>query len=262
MDVSLNSEVCVLSRRQPTFDPGLFRSLSSQVHVWFANPTLFARATLPSFVVLLSDEERLEQKRFYFECDRQRYLAAHALTRMLLSQYVDLHPCAWRFTRNRYGRPEIAHPDLAGRLRFNLSYAKDLIAIVVASEAECGIDAEHIRNLDDVASLARRFFSCREAAEIETQPSEKLHTRFLEYWTLKEAFVKAKGRGLSIRIDLVEFSIRNDRQIDISISPSLESQDLTWRFELLRPTPTHVVAVATGRGLFAGQTVVPRWVKI
>lgn len=205
----------------------------------------------------LSDIETARYERFYFDSDRKLFLIAWALVRSMLSTYADVDPADWRFTLNRYGKPEIAGPDTASRLRFNLSHTRGLVACIVVPELDVGIDVEDRRRETQGPEIARRFFSAAEVAEFERLPVDKQQTAFYEYWTLKEAYIKAVGVGISLGLGRFSFDLDHDgppvghperQPPSISFSAELGGDPAAWQFAQWEPTPHHAMAAAIRRG--------------
>jgi 4'-phosphopantetheinyl transferase len=201
---------------------------------------------------LLTDEERAQEPRFYFAHDRRRYLATRALVRTVLSRYATLAPEAWRFAKNDYGRPEIAPEVLAvcpeaADLRFNVSHTRGLIAMGVARGRELGVDVEHIRVRAASLGIAHRFFSADEIDALASVPEHAQQSRFFEYWTFKESYIKARGMGLSLPLDGFSFHYPQEDAVRIAISDQLRDDPQRWRFWQCRPTADHLLAICAER---------------
>jgi 4'-phosphopantetheinyl transferase len=195
----------------------------------------------------LSDEERKQETKFYFDDDRRRYLVTRAMVRTVLSRYCAIAPSAWVFSANAYGRPEIASPDGdALGLCFNISHAKGLIALAVTRDRSVGIDVENIEVRDVSLGIAERFFSRMEAAELAALPEEHRWDRFFEYWTLKESYVKARGMGLSIPLNKFSFRFTREGNVQLAVEPELGDDEERWRFWQYRASPRHLLAVCAG----------------
>lgn len=140
---------------------------------------------------------------------------AHALARAALSRHAGA--ADWRFEPGPYGKPAVA-----GRWRFNLSRAPGIVAVAVAEGVEVGLDAEDTTREGDFAGVAERWFA----------PSERAMA-FWDAWTLKEAYLKARGTGLRIPLDSFRFdglSLHGNVGVD-------------WTYAQHRPTARHVLAV-------------------
>jgi 4'-phosphopantetheinyl transferase len=210
--------------------------------VWRADP-----AALPDpdgALALLDDEERAVHARFLVEPPRRLYLAAHALVRLTLSRYAEVEPRAWRFARNAYGRPHVAGP-MAGRgLHFNLSHTTGLVALAVAATEDVGIDVENTARTLDHDRLAPSVFAPAELAALRriADPVAR-RTRFFVLWTLKEAYIKARGMGLSLPLDGFSFDL-DGPEPTIAFAASCPDDPARWRFRYDAPTPTHRLALA------------------
>ena len=175
----------------------------STVHLWYTqSDDLTAPAALDAYLGLLSPDERTRHARFLNERARHEYLITRALCRTVLSRYAAVAPADWRFRANQWGRPEIdcPSPDYAD-LRFNLSNTRGLVVCAVAQGGEIGVDVELIDRAGSLLEIADRFMAPVEARDIAALPPDAQALRFFTYWTLKEAYIKARGMGLSIPLD-------------------------------------------------------------
>ncbi|HUY87147.1 MAG TPA: 4'-phosphopantetheinyl transferase superfamily protein [Pirellulales bacterium] len=219
-----------------------------EVHVWHAAPEQITQPErLAWFESLLSDDERARWRRFVRPTDALHYLVAHALVRTVLSQYAQVAPEAWRFEANEFGRPQVAEPAKAKELQFNLSHTPGLVVCGVAWRREIGVDIENLERPGLELRIADRYFSPREAAELRSLPLERQRERFFEYWTLKEAYIKARGVGMSLPLDRFTIQLRPQEPIAISFAPPLADDSASWQFAQFRPTTKHVLAVAVRR---------------
>ena len=194
---------------------------------------------------LLSDEERERHGRFHFERDRALYLAAHALLRITLSRHANVDPQAWQFRTGKYGRPEIAEPH--SRLRFNLSHTHGLAACAVVLDRDIGLDVECVTR-DVPTDVAESTFSPRERSDILSTSATARARRFFEYWTLKEAYIKARGVGMSLPLD--QFSFYKDASgiWQILFEKPLCDDPERWQFWSWRVGSGHQIALALDRG--------------
>ncbi len=220
-----------------------------EIHLWLVAPDEVQRpGLLARYGELLTEEERRRQLRFRFAKDQDRYLITRALVRTVLSRYAAVEPQQWCFAENAYGRPEIANeaPGCAA-ISFNLSHTDGLIVLGVAQQRALGVDAENAHAKKASASLADRFFSQQESAALRAIPHELRTERFYEYWTLKESYIKARGKGLSIPLDHFSFDLPKTSSIVVSFVPELDDRPDRWRFWLLKPSAECVVAVCAER---------------
>jgi 4'-phosphopantetheinyl transferase len=241
-----------------------------EAHLWHVDPEQVTDdLLLAAYRDLLSPAERERMARFAFERLRRDYLVTRALVRTTLSIYQPaVDPRSWQFVANPYGRPEIQAPLAAPRLRFNLSHTDRSIVCLVAVEREIGVDVEDTARAGSFGTeIAQRFFSPLEVAELQSLPPEAQPSRFFDYWTLKEAYIKARGLGLQLPLDQFSFHLGapapgSDRRpgghpsrrasvpanpIRISFGPQIPDDPATWQFDLRDLAPRHRLAVAMRR---------------
>lgn len=177
-----------------------------EVHVWRAR--LEGRAAeVGDLERLLSPNERARADRFHFLKDREQFILARGTLRRLLSRYLGTEPERLPFRTTPYGKPFLP-PEAGGdTLRFNLSHAGGLALYAVTLGRELGIDIEAIRPRVVQESVAERFFAPAEVAALRSLPPDQQPEAFFACWTRKEAYIKAKGEGLSIPLASFEVSL-------------------------------------------------------
>ena len=220
-----------------------------EAHVWLANPDgVHEPALLERCLALLGPKERERYQRLRRAPSRREFLVAHALARVTLSRYAPVAPEAWSFSVGEHGRPEISGPSQARRLRFNLSHTSGLVACAVVRELDIGVDVESTARRVRHRDLAERFFGEAERRALRALAPEKQAGRFLEFWTLKEAYLKAGGRGISIPLRSFQFEVSDSDPPRIRFDPALLRDDAaSWQFALHHPMQTHTLAVAICR---------------
>ena len=206
-----------------------------------------AQAHLDAYRELLTVDEHERMARFVFERDRRSFLLTRALVRTTLSRYASVAPADWRFIANVHGRPEILdRPAGVPDLRFNLSHTDGLIACAVTIGREVGVDVEHVgRHL--MHDVAGRHFAPKEVTDLRSLPESEQDRVFFDYWTLKEAYIKARGFGLALPLGDFAFKLNPPHAPAISFEPALEDDPATWQFLQDWPTPTHRLALAVRR---------------
>ena len=220
---------------------------AAEAHLWSARPAAFTDpAQLARLRALLTGGERARSDRYRLARDRRTGLVTRALVRVTLSRYCDVPPARWRFRANDHGRPEIASP--TSPLRFNVSHTNGLVVCLVGRGRELGIDAESPHRDRRWLDLADRFFAPAEARALRGVPAADRPRRFLEYWTLKEAYVKARGRGLTLALSGFWFDPpASPGGIRIRFTPAVDDDPARWQFTLQRLGTGHVVATAIDR---------------
>ena len=234
-----------MSRLPPVTD------LHDRVQVWLLDP---AEATdrLPWLYGWLAQDERQRAERRHQEEDRRLFVVAHALARWSLSQVATkISPADWVLVAGNHGKPEVVQPRewASGRLRYNLSHTAGLVACAVTVSVDCGVDVERIDRSVDHERLGRRVLTDRERDDVAQVPADRRTGRFMAYWTVKEAYLKARGDGLSLppsAVDLTLPEIPQDRLADVTacLAPSLADSPLDWRLAVGTMSSGHVLAVA------------------
>jgi 4'-phosphopantetheinyl transferase len=206
-----------------------------------------ALAKLDAYRAWLSPDEHARMARFVFDRDRRAFLLTRALVRTTLSRYTSVAPADWQFIANAHGRPEILdRPAGVPDLRFNLSHTDGLIACAVTIGREVGVDVEHIgRHLTH--DVAGRFFAPAEVTDLKRLSEADQHRVFFDYWTLKEAYIKARGFGLALPLGDFAFKLNPPHPPQIAFEPSLEDEPATWQFRQEWPTAQHRLALAVRR---------------
>ena len=158
---------------------------------------------------LLSVEERAQAERYRSERDRERFAAAHGVLRLLLADYLTVAPADLRFVAGPHGKPDVVRSSgRAGsrKLRFNLAHSARLVVCVLGAGREVGVDVEDLGRRPIEPGLVTRYFAPSEVAGIDVGAAG-WERRFLSYWTLKEAYLKARGLGISVHLADVAFAL-------------------------------------------------------
>ncbi|VAW73576.1 hypothetical protein MNBD_GAMMA15-2212 [hydrothermal vent metagenome] len=217
--------------------------LHDEAHVWLLNPYAVNDAdTLQHCNNILESHEREKVGRFFRASDGHHYLISHALVRSVLSRYVDTAPGNWRFRQGPHGRPEIISEELPG-LRFNLTHTDGLAACIVTLDDDCGIDAEKLQERTNPLGVAKRMFSELELDRLKQLEGKAFLEYFYAHWTLREAYVKALGIGISFPTRKLEFSVKSD-DVTMKFDGTPDDQNDDWQFRLIRHNATHIVAIA------------------
>jgi 4'-phosphopantetheinyl transferase len=199
--------------------------------LWFAYPDdLLDDTVAQTCVGLLSTEEVQRWKAFKFDRHRCEYLATRTLARTALSHYADHLPQAWRFHANEFGKPAVDPP--CG-LRFNLSNSLELVACLIGHRGDVGVDIEPRRRAESIVEIAPRMFSPLELAQLHELREDQRPERCLRLWTLKEAYIKARGMGLALPLDKFSFEFDEAGSIRLLLDRSLKDRPERWRFCLL-----------------------------
>jgi 4'-phosphopantetheinyl transferase len=174
---------------------------ADEIHVWLAKLDDFSADSLK---LLLAEDELTRAARFHFETDRNHYVVARAWLRKLLAAYLGVSSRELRFSYAEKGKPALEESQRSS-LRFNLAHSGGMAIYAFSRDREIGVDLEFIR--EDLADekIAERFFSEREINDLKSLPAELRKRAFFDCWTRKEAYINARGEGLSMPLD--EFDV-------------------------------------------------------
>lgn len=215
-----------------------------RVDLWYVHQDRIADpGLLDRYPALLSKDEAVRWQRFLFEKDRHRFLVARAMLRDVLSRYTRREPQSLAFQYNGYGKPSLVEP--AGLpIGFNLSHSGGLAVCAVTAACDVGVDVETPQRPTDVIALARRYFAESEVQALACWSAEEQKRVFFEFWTLKEAYIKARGQGLSIPLDSFAFSLAPERPPSIGFAAGVGDDPGNWQFAQLFLGSRYPIAVA------------------
>lgn len=225
-----------------------------EIHVWRLSLDVPGRR-IDELRRILDDDERARGARFHFERDRCRFVVARAVLRLLLARYLNCVPETLRFLYGKTGKPSLA-PSAAGvDLRFNLSHSEGLALYAISRGREVGIDIEYLRADVAIDEIAARFFSSRERVALEALAPVRRREAFFACWTRKEAYVKARGDGLSLALDAFDVSVGPDESPALLAVRGDPDEVYRWSFAHLAPAAGYVgTVVIEGTG-----AAVTRW---
>ncbi len=211
------------------------------VHVWRASLRQ-PPAVVEAFLGTLAPDEEARARRFRHEKDRQAYIVARGLLRLLLAHYLRRTAGEIRFSVNPYGKPALDPPPGEAPLQFNLSHSADLVLLAVADGREVGVDVERVRTMSDLEGLAERYFAEREYRELCALPDVHRQAAFFNCWSRKEAFIKALGKGLAFPLDQFEVSFGpgEPARLRWTLDPALAGR---WSLHALPVDPGYAAAL-------------------
>lgn len=185
---------------------------AGETHIWRFALDISA-AEIAQRLQYLSEDERTRAERFVFKKSRDAYIAARGALRCTLALYLKTDPTSIRFDYTSHGKPALNGADNAQDLRFNLSHSVGRALLALTLGCEVGVDIEKVRADFPYLEIAQQFFTAAEyAALCATAPDLQAQT-FFNYWTHKEALIKATGVGLSVPLNQVEVRLAPDAAI-------------------------------------------------
>jgi 4'-phosphopantetheinyl transferase len=192
----------------------------------------------------LSADEIARAGRFYFERDRRSFIGRRGILRAILATYLETTPSALRFLYNEFGKPRLEGSKEARSLSFNLSHSGLLVLVAVAIERDVGVDIEFIDSSVSFEEVAKRFFSPNEIATLEALPQSLRPAGFFNCWARKEAYLKARGMGLSIPLDSFDVSLIQGETATLVGTENSSSDISNWKVENLNIDSRYAAAVA------------------
>ncbi len=224
---------------------------SGHVGVWHAAVTdvLADEARAARARAWLTPDDRARYDRFRADDDRAMFLAGRVMARVLVGRALGVPPAAWAWREGPHGRPEIAGAHRP--LSFNLAHSGGTVACAVRHGGEVGVDVEYRdrRALDP--RLVDRYCSPDETADIRRHGPDGWRDQFLKYWTLKEAYLKARGLGIALPLADLSFSLEPD-PVRLTCLNALSGESTDWTF-VIRELPGRALLAAAASG--AGTTV-------
>lgn len=205
------------------------------------------RDTVERVWPLMTAAEQARCQRFVREVDRRTFAVTRALVRQSLSAYGPTRPADWRFVTNAHECPFVV-AEQAGTppLHFNVSHTDGLVALAVTRGYRLGVDVERVTRVVTEA-VAERHFAAAEVRDLRALPPGHQPAAFFEYWTLKEAYIKARGMGLALPLDAFAFRLRPPQAPLITFVPGFDDAPERWQFWQAWPTPEHRLSLAIER---------------
>lgn len=193
---------------------------------------------------MLSADEHARAERFYFDKDRRRYVVGRGVLRRLIGRYLAVDPAEIRFAYGEQGKPELAAPEPTEReLAFNISHAQGAALFAFGWARRIGVDIEPVRQLDDAAVVAERFFSAWEVGRYTAVSPEQQPQAFFNCWTRKEAYIKAIGDGLSCPLDSFDVTLTPGEPAQLLRVRGSGTAAARWQLVSLEPVPGYAAAL-------------------
>lgn len=214
----------------------------NSVHVWHQRTDRLGDSAFANTLErLLSPAERTRIAQIRRPSDQLVYLLSRAMMRTVLAQYLESTCDQIAFGANGFGKPILTSCKQPS-LHFNLTHSRGAVALAVSATREVGIDIEDRHRAVEFRALADRFFAEPEARHLRDLEGECLRDAFFAIWTLKEAFVKGIGRGLSFPLDAFCFDLDVHRLR--AFRPLADFVSTDWHFRQFELDDQHPGALA------------------
>jgi 4'-phosphopantetheinyl transferase len=212
------------------------------VHLWQRRLQI-SGGDLEECHALLSGEERERAQRYRVERPRSDYILTRGTLRSLLARYLKKTAQEISFRYTEYGKPFLLD---GGDLQFNVSHSDGIAIMGFVRRRQIGVDVEKIRMQSDVEQIAERFFSDHERRNLRKCTGDELHEAFFRCWTRKEAYIKARGEGLSLPLHQFDVSIEREPQQGLLATRPDVAQASQWRLINLPVQSGYAAALAVG----------------
>ena len=209
-----------------------------------------------AYVSVLNEQESQRYERLQISARREQFLLGRFFLRQVLSRYHPIAPLDWRFSENEHGKPELANDfqndsGASAPLAFNLSHSRNMFFVAVSAVDVIGVDVEYSARSRRIMELAQRHFSADEIEQLQALKGEQQLARFYHVWTLKEAYVKARGLGLTMPLQDFSLHFKSDSELEFSQRQAAEIPADRWQFLSLglqstQPVEPYTVSVAVG----------------
>jgi 4'-phosphopantetheinyl transferase len=213
-----------------------------EVHVWRTSLDM-SRSGIAKLREFLSAEERERADRFHHEVDGRRCVIGRGLLRLLLGSILELPADQLRFEYHQFGKPNLIAAQ-GFPLQFNVSHAGELILVAVTAGRAVGVDVERIRTDLAIGSLAAQLFSAEEYKGFASLKGHMQCEAFFAYWTRREAYLKARGVGLSSPFDQFSVSFLPGEEPRLLKTRPDPTEALRWTLRTLDLGRDYVAALA------------------
>ncbi len=160
----------------------------------------------------LNNDELDDVNKFYKLEDRKRKLSSLLFIKFTIAKYLSLSHTEVSVVKNQYGKPYFAN---RVDIHFNISHSGEY-AVLAVSDSPLGIDVEVRKPINDFLAISENYFSKNEYNFLISSKSsaDKKIDLFFDIWTMKEALIKAVGKGLSIPLASFDVPIPNSHSLE------------------------------------------------
>ena len=218
--------------------PDASASLAEQeIHLWLLDLDQFTDAHQREATKIMSASEHERAQKFMR--GKESYIASRWLQRKVLARYLDVAPQELEPLRSDKGKPYLPHSDM----HFSLSHSGHWAVLAVGKAELLGVDLESIRSARNLPGIAQHYYHPNEQAQMQSLQGSAQADYFYRLWTLKEAFFKALGTGISAGLEKVAFEWGADT-ISATIDDQLGCLRDQWQFHQWALSPLDYCALA------------------
>jgi 4'-phosphopantetheinyl transferase len=212
-----------------TFDIEFPRLSTDKVYLFYADVRALEEINASTSERWLNHSEQSRLEHFHFERDSKLYQLSHCMLRWVLSHYTGQLPEHLEFEVNNYGKPSLKGND---DISFNLSHSNGIAVLAMGKNRELGVDLEQINYQKEIHNILDHFFHPDEIFQFKTLKNTQKSALFFKLWTLKEAYIKAKGMGLSIPLNAFNFDCTQAPILEVFFQAELNEKTSPWQFSL------------------------------
>lgn len=215
---------------------------SNDVHLWRAKLDQ-SDECIKQLAQMLSEEEQRKTERFHSDKDRKRFIVTRGVLRTILSRYLDVEPNRLRLGYRSHGKPYLVEKSSGEEICFNLSHSHSLSLYAFTRSRQIGVDIEYIRPIPEADQIVARFFSLNEHSMWQQLSKDQKQEAFINCWTRKEAYIKARGEGLSLPLDQFDVSFDPGKRAALLITSGASDESSRWLLRAIQPGPGYVAAL-------------------
>jgi 4'-phosphopantetheinyl transferase len=213
-----------------------------EVHLWRVDLATVATAE-QRWQQILAADERARATRFHFSRDRQYFTATRALLRTILASYAASDPKELVFRYSEKGKPSLSPGHYGIQVEFNVSHSGAVALLALAQGRALGVDVEQVRENFDHGAIARRFFSNEEQRQLAALAPSERYGGFFRCWTRKEAYIKARGTGLSLPLNQFDVSLKPGDANALLFTRPDSAEAAQWSLQEVPAGDGHVAAL-------------------
>jgi 4'-phosphopantetheinyl transferase len=162
--------------------------------------------------------------------------------RLVLGWYLGSKPERLLFEYNGFGKPTISGQSSQRSIQFNLTHSGGLALIAITRSRAVGVDIERLDPSVNALEIGERFFSRCEVTTLRGLYGSARTEAFFRCWTKKEAYLKARGMGLTVPLDRLRDDVAHGHAAPLSVWDERAKRS-RWSIQHLSPTPCHVATL-------------------
>lgn len=186
---------------------------SANIELYFCYISDFSKDAL---IEILSPSECQKVKSFRLEEEQNQFLISKALLKLILARYTGQTAQSIQLSYSINGKPYITNKS---GVQFNLSHTGNALLIGFTKNVDIGVDIERVNRTVNFSKIIPLLYSEKELETFNSLKDNDKNDSFFKSWTCKEAFIKAKGSGLTFPINQLELSLLDGEKVKIQNTP-------------------------------------------